>query len=101
MSLYIRISDTDLCFARYEAVAASDVWELGAGWKDAGGYDGAAIANTTDTNAGSAIWKETIDGINYYTVTFPMPAEDVKIDVYTIAKMFRVDVEENLPFAGE
>lgn len=45
--------------------------------------------------------KETIDGINYYTVTFPMPAEDVKIDVYTIAKMFRVDVEENLPFAGE
>lgn len=24
MSLYIRISDTDLCFARYEAVAASD-----------------------------------------------------------------------------
>ena len=45
--------------------------------------------------------KETIDGINYYTVTFPMPAEDVKIDVYTVAKMFRVDVEENIPSAGE
>ena len=45
--------------------------------------------------------KETIDGINYYTVTFPMPAEDVKIDVYTVAKMFRVDVEENIPFAGD
>ena len=45
--------------------------------------------------------KETIDGINYYTVTFPMPAEDVKIDIYTVAKMFRVDVEENIPFAGD
>lgn len=45
--------------------------------------------------------KETVDGINYYTVTFPMPAENVKIDVYTVAKMFRVDVEENIPEAGE
>lgn len=45
--------------------------------------------------------KETVNGINYYTVTFPMPAEDVKIDVYTVAKMFRVDVTENIPEAGE
>ena len=45
--------------------------------------------------------KETIDGINYYTVTFTMPAENVKIDVYTAAKLFRVDVEENNPAAGD
>lgn len=45
--------------------------------------------------------KETVDGINYYTVTFPMPAENVKIDVYTAAKLFRVDVEENVDFAGD
>lgn len=57
-----------------EAVAASDVWELGAGWKDAGGYDGAAIANTTDTNAGSAVWKETIDGIDGVTIDFDFEA---------------------------
>lgn len=45
--------------------------------------------------------KETVDGISYYTVSFTMPAENVKIDVYTAAKMFRVDVEENVPAAGE
>ena len=45
--------------------------------------------------------KETVDGINFYTVTFPMPTEDVKIDVYTVAKMFRVDVTENIPEAGD
>lgn len=45
--------------------------------------------------------KETKDGLNYYTVTFPMPAENVKIDVYTAAKLFRVDVSENLAFAGD
>ena len=45
--------------------------------------------------------KETKDGINYYTVTFTMPAENVKIDVYTAAKLFRVDVEENNPAAGD
>lgn len=45
--------------------------------------------------------KETVDGINYYTVSFTMPAENVKIDVYTVAKLFRVDVVENIPAAGE
>ena len=45
--------------------------------------------------------KETKDGINYYEFGFTMPAEHVKIDIYTVAKLYRVDVVENLPEAGD
>lgn len=45
--------------------------------------------------------KETKDGINYYEFGFTMPAEHVKIDLYTVAKLYRVDVVENLPEAGD
>ena len=47
------------------------------------------------------VQKETKDGVDYFTYSFTMPADDVIIDVYTTAKMYRVDVEENLPFAGD
>ena len=58
----------------YEPVAASQVWELGPGWIDAGGYDGSAIKNTTDSGAGSAFWKETIDGVDGVTIDFDFSA---------------------------
>ena len=45
--------------------------------------------------------KKTVDGLVYYTYSFTMPAEDVKIDVYTVEKRFPVYVEENIGFAGE
>lgn len=45
--------------------------------------------------------KETKDGINYYEFGFTMPAEHVKIDIYTVAKLYRVDVVETLPEAGD
>lgn len=45
--------------------------------------------------------KETKDGINYYEFGFTMPTENVKIDLYTVAKLYRVDVTENLPEAGD
>lgn len=45
--------------------------------------------------------KESKDGINYYEFGFTMPAEHVKIDLYTVAKLYRVDVVENLPEAGD
>lgn len=45
--------------------------------------------------------KETKDGINYYEFGFTMPTEPVKIDIYTVAKLYRVDVVENLPEAGD
>ena len=45
--------------------------------------------------------KETKDGINYYEFGFTMPTEHVKIDLYTVAKLYRVDVVENLPEAGD
>lgn len=45
--------------------------------------------------------KESKDGINYYEFGFTMPAEHVKIDIYTVAKLYRVDVVENLPEAGD
>ena len=45
--------------------------------------------------------KETTDGINYYEFGFTMPTEPVKIDIYTVAKLYRVDVVENLPEAGD
>lgn len=45
--------------------------------------------------------KETKDGINYYEFGFTMPTEHVKIDIYTVAKLYRVDVVENLPEAGD
>lgn len=45
--------------------------------------------------------KESKDGINYYEFGFIMPTEHVKIDLYTVAKLYRVDVVENLPEAGD
>ena len=45
--------------------------------------------------------KESRDGINYYEFGFTMPTEHVKIDLYTVAKLYRVDVVENLPEAGD
>lgn len=45
--------------------------------------------------------KESKDGINYYEFGFTMPTEHVKIDLYTVAKLYRVDVVENLPEAGD
>lgn len=45
--------------------------------------------------------KESKDGINYYEFGFTMPTEHVKIDIYTVAKLYRVDVVENLPEAGD
>ena len=45
--------------------------------------------------------KESKEGINYYEFGFTMPAEHVKIDLYTVAKLYRVDVVENLPEAGD
>lgn len=45
--------------------------------------------------------KESKDGINYYEFGFTMPTEHVKIDLYTVAKLYRVDVVENLPDAGD
>ena len=45
--------------------------------------------------------KESKDGINYYEFGFTMPTEPVKIDIYTVAKLYRVDVVENLPEAGD
>lgn len=45
--------------------------------------------------------KESKDGINYYEFSFTMPTEHVKIDLYTVAKLYRVDVVENLPEAGD
>lgn len=45
--------------------------------------------------------KETKDGVNYYEFGFTMPTEHVKIDLYTVAKLYRVDVVENLPEAGD
>ena len=44
--------------------------------------------------------KETVDNIVYYTYSFTMPAEDVKIDVYTAAKLFTTSVVENIPEGG-
>ena len=44
--------------------------------------------------------KETVDNIVYYTYAFTMPAEDVKIDVYTAAKLFTTSVVENIPEGG-
>lgn len=45
--------------------------------------------------------KESKDGINYYEFGFTMPTEHVKIDLYTVAKLYRVDVVENRPEAGD
>ena len=45
--------------------------------------------------------KKSKDGINYYEFGFTMPTEHVKIDLYTVAKLYRVDVVENLPEAGD
>lgn len=45
--------------------------------------------------------KESKDGVNYYEFGFTMPTEHVKIDLYTVAKLYRVDVVENLPEAGD
>lgn len=45
--------------------------------------------------------KESKDGINYYEFGFTMPTEHVRIDLYTVAKLYRVDVVENLPEAGD
>ncbi len=45
--------------------------------------------------------KESKEGINYYEFGFTMPTEHVKIDLYTVAKLYRVDVVENLPEAGD
>ena len=45
--------------------------------------------------------KESKDGINYYEFGFTMPTEHVKIDLYTVAKLYRVDVVEILPEAGD
>lgn len=45
--------------------------------------------------------KESKDGINYYEFGFTMPTEHVKIDLYTVAKLYRVDVVESLPEAGD
>lgn len=45
--------------------------------------------------------KKTENGLTYYTYAFEMPAEDVKIDVYTTAKLFNVRVEENIPEGGD
>lgn len=45
--------------------------------------------------------KESKDGINYYEFGFTMPTEHVKIDIYTVAKLYRVDVVETLPEAGD
>ena len=44
--------------------------------------------------------KKTVDNIVYYTYSFTMPAEDVKIDVYTAAKLFTTSVVENIPEGG-
>lgn len=45
--------------------------------------------------------KKTENGLTYYTYAFEMPAEDVKIDVYTTAKLFNVLVTENIPEGGD
>ena len=44
--------------------------------------------------------KKTVDNIVYYIYSFTMPAEDVKIDVYTAAKLFTTSVVENIPEGG-
>lgn len=44
--------------------------------------------------------KEVKDEIVYYTYAFTMPAENVKIDVYTAPKTYTVSVEENIPTGG-
>lgn len=45
--------------------------------------------------------KKAENGLTYYTYAFEMPAEDVKIDVYTTAKLFNVLVTENIPEGGD
>lgn len=45
--------------------------------------------------------KTGTDNLVYYTYAFEMPAEDVKIDVYTTAKLFNVSVEENIAVGGD
>ncbi len=45
--------------------------------------------------------KEDIDNITYYTYSFTMPAEDVKLDIYTVPMSFKVSVNENLPEGGD
>ena len=44
--------------------------------------------------------KKTEDNIVYCTYSFTMPAEDVKIDVYTAPKLFTTSVVENIPEGG-
>lgn len=45
--------------------------------------------------------KEVIDNITYYTYSFTMPAENVKLDVYTVPMSFKVSVIENIAEGGD
>ncbi len=45
--------------------------------------------------------KEIIDNITYYTYSFQMPAEDVKLDIYTAPMSFKVSVIENIAEGGD
>lgn len=57
-------------------ISAAEYWELGSGWTDCGGYDGAVIGNTTDTDADSAIYKEELDATDGMTIDFDFAAAD-------------------------
>ena len=58
-----------------EPVAATDEWEIGNGWVDAGGYNGSAVTNTTDTGAAPLFYKETIDASVGVTIDFDFEAK--------------------------